>query len=138
VSAADFFRGLYSTAMQPDELLVACELPICAVGERQHFDELARRHGDYAVAGIAARAGWDGQRLTHLSLSFLSLGDRPLRALQAEILLQAGPLDAARIAAADAALRAELDPFADLTHSAAAKKQLAATLMRRAVKALSA
>jgi carbon-monoxide dehydrogenase medium subunit len=138
VSAADFFRGLYSTAMQPDELLVACELPICAVGERQHFDELARRHGDYAVAGIAARARWDGQRLSHLCLAFLSLGDRPLRALQAESLLQAGPLDDAHIAAADAALRAELDPFADLTHSAAAKKQLAATLMRRALKALCA
>ena len=48
----------------------------------------------------------------------------------------AGPLTDARLAEADAALRAELDPFADLTHSAAAKKQLAATLMRRAVKAL--
>jgi carbon-monoxide dehydrogenase medium subunit len=136
VSAAEFFRGLYSTAMQPDELLVACELPICAAGERQHFDELARRHGDYAVAGIAARARWDGQRLSHLCLAFLSLGDRPLRAQHAESLLQAGPLDDARIAASDAALRAELDPFADLTHSAAAKKQLAATLMQRAVKAL--
>ena len=138
VAAADFFQGLYSTAMQADELLVACELPIAAGGERQHFDELARRHGDYAVAGIAARARWDGQRLQQLSLAFLSLGDRPLRATRAEALLQAGPLDDARIAAADAALRAELEPFADLTHSAAAKKQLAATLMRRAVKALSA
>jgi len=136
VAAADFFRGLYSTALQADELLVACELPIATTGERQHFDELARRHGDYAVAGIAARAQWDGHRLSRLSLAFLSLGDRPVRARQAEGLLQAGLLDDARIAAADAALRAELDPFADLTHSAAAKKQLAATLMRRAVKAL--
>jgi aerobic carbon-monoxide dehydrogenase medium subunit len=51
-------------------------------------------------------------------------------------LLQSGPVDAARIDAADAALRAELAPFADLTHSAAAKTQMAATLMRRAVKAL--
>ena len=138
VAAADFFRGLYSTAMQADELLVACELPIAANGERQHFDELARRHGDYAVAGIAARAHWDGAQLSQLRLAFLSLGDRPLRTTRAETLLQAGPLDDARVAAADAALRAELDPFADLTHSAAAKTQLAATLMRRALKALSA
>ena len=71
-----------------------------------------------------------------MRLAFLSLGDRPLRARKAEAVLQAGPLDDARIAEADAALRAELDPFADLTHSAAAKKQLAATLMRRAIATL--
>ena len=74
--------------------------------------------------------------LTEVRLAFLSLGDRPLRARAAESVLQAGPLTEARIAEADAALRAELDPFADLTHSAAAKKQMAATLMRRAIQAL--
>jgi CO/xanthine dehydrogenase FAD-binding subunit len=68
-------------------------------------------------------------------LAFLSLGDRPLRASACETILQSGPIDAARLAQADAALRAELQPFADLTHSAAAKTQLAATLMQRAVRA---
>jgi aerobic carbon-monoxide dehydrogenase medium subunit len=136
VAAADFFQGLFSTARQDDELLVACELPVLAAGERQVFLELARRHGDYAVAGLAARALLKDGRLHGVRLAFLSLGDRPLRAPAAEALLQAGALDDARIAAAEAALRDELDPFADLTHSAAAKKQLAATLMRRAVRAL--
>jgi carbon-monoxide dehydrogenase medium subunit len=136
VAAADFFLGLYSTAMQPDELLVACELPCAVAGERHHFDELARRHGDYAVAGLAARALRQGDGLRDLRLVFLSLGDRPLRAPRAEAVLQAGALTGARIAEADAALRVELAPFADLTHSAAAKTQLAATLMRRAVRAL--
>jgi carbon-monoxide dehydrogenase medium subunit len=138
VAAADFFQGLYTTALQEGELLAACELPLAAADERQHFSELARRHGDYAIAGLAACARRAGDQLHDVRLVFLSLGDRPLRATAAEAVLQAGPLSDARLAEADAALRAELDPFADLTHSAAAKKQLAATLMRRAVRALAA
>ncbi len=136
VAAADFFQGLYTTALQEGELLAAVEMPLLQPGERHAFAELSRRHGDYAVAGLAARARWDGHTLHGLRLAFLSLGDRPLRARAAEALLQAGPLDDSRIAAADAALRAELQPFADLTHSAAAKTQMAATLMRRAVRTL--
>ncbi len=142
IAAGDFFQGLYATARRDDELLVACEVPVAdtASGERQHFDELARRHGDYAIAGLAARANVQRQgaatRLAQVRLAFLSLGDRPLRARKAEAVLEGGVLDAARLAQADTALRAELDPFGDLTHSAAAKKQLAATLMRRALAAL--
>jgi carbon-monoxide dehydrogenase medium subunit len=136
VKAADFFQGLYTTAMQPGELLKACEVPLIGAGERQVFSELSRRHGDYAVAGLAACAKRSGRSLSEVRLVFLSLGDRPLRATKAEAALQGGPIDDARLGAADAALRAELDPYDDLTHSAAAKKQLAATLMRRAVAAL--
>jgi carbon-monoxide dehydrogenase medium subunit len=136
VAAQDFFQGLYTTAMQPDELLVACELPCVAAGERQVFAELARRQGDYAIAGLAACALRLGDGLRNVRLAFFSLGDRPLRARHTEALLEAGPLTEPRLAEADAALRAELDPYADLTHSAAAKRQLAATLMRRAVATL--
>lgn len=136
VPASEFFLGLYTTARRDDELLVACEIPVLRSGERQHFAELARRHGDYAIAGLAARALVHGDGLRDVRLAFLSLGDRPVRAEAAESLLASGPIDGERIAAAEAALRAELDPFADLTHSAAAKKHLAATLMRRAVAAL--
>ena len=140
VAVADFFQGVYTTARRDDELLVACEIPVRAAGEQQHFSELARRHGDYAIVGLAACArvgsGSGSDVLTEVRLAFLSLGDRPLRARAAEAVLQAGPLTEARIVEADAVLRAELAPFADLTHSAAAKKQMAATLMRRAIQAL--
>jgi carbon-monoxide dehydrogenase medium subunit len=133
VAAQDFFQGLYTTAMAPEELLVACELPCMAAGEQQVFGELARRQGDYAIAGLAAIARRSGDALRDVRLAFFSVGDRPLRARRAEAVLEAGPLSEARLAEADAALRTELDPFADLTHSAAAKRQLAATLMRRAI-----
>ena len=138
VAAQDYFQGLFATARRDDELLVACELPCVTANQRQHFDELARRHGDYAVAGLAACAQWRSGALHDVRLAFLSLGDRPLRAHATEAILQAGPLTAARVDQADAALRSELDPFADLTHSAATKKQLAATLMRRALQRLAA
>ncbi len=140
VPAASFFQGLFATARRDDELLIACELPVIAPGQRHHFSELARRHGDYAIAGLAACATVQGKhqdaRLSDVRLCFLSLGDRPVRASAAEAVLGAGPLSDARVAEADAALRAELQPFADLTHSAAAKTQMAATLMRRAAQAL--
>ncbi|MEO5733313.1 MAG: xanthine dehydrogenase family protein subunit M [Rubrivivax sp.] len=148
VPAAEFFLGVYTTARAEDELLVACEIPIAPGPERrQHFDELARRHGDYAVAGIAAcssanmhadghdRAG-SGAALSDLRLVFLSLVDRPVRATDAERVLLSGPLTPALLDDAEAALRAEIEPFADLTHSVAVKQQLAATLMRRALRAL--
>ena len=142
VPAAQFFQGLFATARRDDELLIACELPVIATGQRHHFSELARRHGDYAIAGLAACAtvqvAQPHVRLSDVRLCFLSLGDRPVRATAAEAVLGAGPLVESRIAEADAALRAELQPFADLTHSAAAKTQMAATLMRRAVQALAA
>ena len=136
VPAAGFFQGLFATARRDDELLIACELPVIAAGQRHHFSELARRHGDYAIAGLAACATVRGRQLSDVRLCFLSLGDRPVRAAAAEAVLNAGPLSETRMAEADAALRAELQPFADLTHSAAAKTQMAATLMRRAITAL--
>ncbi len=138
VLAADFFQGIYTTALLPEELLLACELPVAAAGERHHFSELARRHGDYAVAGLAAVAQASAGTLSQLKLVFFSLGDRPLRASAAEAVLQAGPLTDARLDEADQALRQEIEPFADLTHGVPAKKQLAATLMRRAARALAA
>ncbi len=133
VAAADFFQGLFSTALLPEELLLACEVPVLQADERQHFDELARRQGDYALAGLAARALWRDGGLHEVRLAFLSLADRPLRAPGAEAALQGGALTPARIVAAEAALRAELSPYADLTHSSAAKTQFAASLMRRTV-----
>jgi carbon-monoxide dehydrogenase medium subunit len=136
VAAGDFFQGLYSTALQPGELLLACEVPVIGAGEVQHFDELARRHGDYAVVGLAACARVDGEQLGDVRLAFLSLGDRPLRAPATEALLQSAPLSQGLIDRADAALRAEIEPFADLTHGTATKKQLAATLLRRALHSL--
>lgn len=133
IPATEFFKGLYDTALGPDEMLTAVELPVIKSGERDVFKELARREGDYAMVGVAARARVSGRRLSAVSLAFLAVGDRPFRARKAADMLVAGDLDAARNAAALAALRAELPDFADLNCSAETRKHLAGVLLKRVV-----
>ena len=136
VAAADFFQGLYTTALAGDELLTACEVPVQREDQRQHFDELARRQGDYAIAGLAACARRDGPRLHDLRLAFFGLADRPLRARATEALIEGRVCDDALLGDAEAALRAELNPLADLTNDPQTKRQLAAVLLRRALRRL--
>src|SRR6195256_2364594 len=72
IAAEDFFRGLYATALKAGELLVAAEFPLPKPGYASAFGELARRHGDYAMAGIAAHGSKQGVRV-----AFFGVGDRP-------------------------------------------------------------
>ncbi len=136
VAADDFFQGLYTTALQPEELLVACELPVLATDERQVFDELARRHGDYAITGLAARALLRQGALHTPRLAYLGLGDRPVRALKTEALIDGQVMNEALLAQADACLRAELEPMGDLTNSGQTKRHLAAVLGLRVLRRL--
>lgn len=136
IPAADFFEGIYATALAADELLTACEVPLPEADERQHFDELARRHGDYAIAGIAARARRQGGKLHAPRLAFLGIADRPVRAVQTEALIEGRACDDALLTDADRCLRTELDPQSDLTNGAETKRQLAAVLLRRALRRL--
>ena len=136
VAAADFFQGLYTTALRPGELLVACELPVLQAGECQVFDELARRQGDYAITGLAARALRRGAALHEVRLAFLGLEDRPVRALQTEAVLDGRSIDDAVLTQAERVLRSELHPSGDLTNTAETKLHLASVLMRRVLRRL--
>ena len=138
VAAREFFTGLYTTALAGDELIVACELPICADGERQVFDELARRQGDYAVVGLAARAVLRGGRLHDVRLAFLGIDDRPQRATRSEQAMQGRAFDAAALALLTQTLHAELHPAADLTHDSDTKRHLAGVLAQRVLRRLAA
>ena len=138
VPAGDFFTGLYSTALADDEIIVACDVAVLASGERQAFDELARRHGDYAMAGLAARASLHDGRLQGLRLAFLGLEDKPVRALRTEQALEGRAVDDATLALAVQSLRAELQPAADLTSGVATKQQLAGVLAQRVLRRLAA
>ena len=138
VPAGDFFTGLYSTALADDEIIVACDVAVLASGERQAFDELARRHGDYAMAGLAARASLHDGRLQGLRLAFLGLEDKPVRALRTEQALEGRTVDDATLALAVQSLRAELQPAADLTSGVATTQQLAGVLAQRVLRRLAA
>ncbi|MFN5669151.1 FAD binding domain-containing protein, partial [Bradyrhizobium sp.] len=87
IAATEFFKGIYETALSPDELLVAVEVPIAGQGSTYFFQEYARRHGDYAVVGLAARAVVAAGRFSDLRLGFFAVGERPLLATAAAKLI---------------------------------------------------
>ena len=131
IDAADFFMGLYTTALAADEIITACELP---VANRQHqfaFTELARRHGDYAVVGLAATAQTRGGVLGSVRLAWLGVGHKPMRTIGCEALLDSRLLKSDVIDEAVQALKEEMTPVADLTHSEATKRHLASVLLKR-------
>ena len=131
VAAHDFFIDLYTTALAEGEIVTACELPLCQNGDRFVFDELARRHGDYAIVGLALAA-----RPGRVRLAFLGIGTTPVRARGTEAVLEGQALTPALIDRAIEALQAELNPLADLTNSSATKRHLACVLTRRALTAI--
>jgi carbon-monoxide dehydrogenase medium subunit len=138
VRAGDFFQELYTTDMAPDEIIVACEFPLQAASARCAFDELARRHGDYAIVGLAAVAQVTDKTLRQLRLVFLGAGNIPVRARAVEASLEGKRLSPETLAAAKVALTGELAPAADLYNSAEMKLHLAVVLMNRILERLTA
>jgi carbon-monoxide dehydrogenase medium subunit len=138
IAAADFFKDLYATALGAGELITAVELPCAQPDERHAFLELVRRRGDYAIAGLAARARVNGKTLSELRLVYLGVGVTPVQAKGAMAALEGKTADDRALRAAQAALDRDLAPNADLYTSAEAKRHLARVLLARAVAALAA
>jgi carbon-monoxide dehydrogenase medium subunit len=136
VTAADFFQGLFTTALEPEELLVEIDLPPMPPKTGWSFQEIARRHGDYATVGIAAQVtlGDDG-RCREARLVYLSVGQTPVEARGAAALLAGTDLgpDAVR-AAAEKASREEMDPTGDVHATPEFKRHLARVLTGRALR----
>lgn len=128
VPANEFFISLYQTALAPGELLVEVLVPIPAAGSAMVFDEFSRRHGDYAMAGLAACSHPPSRRSR---LVFLGCGDKPMRASHAEDLLNqrsgTPSYDELR-----SALGSDLQPESDLQAQTDTKLHLATVLLQRA------
>jgi len=129
IKADDFFVDLYETALRPGEMLTAIRVPAASAETRTGFAELARRHGDYAIVGLAATARTKGQGLADVRLAFFGVGNTALRARKAEAALESGDVDAA-VAALD------LAPHDDIQATGPEKKHLAGVLLRRVAKQL--
>jgi carbon-monoxide dehydrogenase medium subunit len=135
VAAEDFFIGIYETALSAQELLVAVEVPVARKTSAHFFHEFARRHGDYAVLGLAAQAIVDGDALADLRLAFFAVGNRPVLARAAKKLVGRA-ITPAVVADACGALSDELDPHDDQQASAAMRRHLAKVLLGRCMAAL--
>jgi carbon-monoxide dehydrogenase medium subunit len=136
VSAADFFHGVYTTALAPGELVTEVVVPRRDAGWRHGFLELARRQGDFALAGLAACARVDADVVRDCRLVFFGVGTTPVRAHAAEAALTGHHADAGGIAAAQRALARELDPPGDVHASPALRRHLAGVLLGRVVAGL--
>jgi aerobic carbon-monoxide dehydrogenase medium subunit len=131
VKADDFFKSLFETALGPQDVLTAIRLPAAMKDTRVGFAEFARRHGDYAMVGLAACAKVNGKGLADVRLAYFGVGNTPVRAKKAESALTNGNIDDAV-----KALAADLDPQDDVQASGATKKHLAGVLLRRVAKQL--
>ncbi len=136
VAAAEFFRGIYTTALEPGELVTEVMIPRPRPGWRSGFQELARRHGDFALVGLAACARVEAGALADSRLVFFGVGAGPVRARGAEAALKGRRPDANRLASAAQALAADLDPPGDVHGSPALRRHLAGVLLARVVAAL--
>jgi carbon-monoxide dehydrogenase medium subunit len=131
VGADGFFKGLFETALTPRDVLTAIRVPAATGDSRVGFAEFARRHGDYAMVGLAACARAAGKRLDDLRLAYFGVGATPVRARRAERALAEGDVEAAV-----SALAQDLDPPSDVHASGAAKLHLAGVLLRRVARQL--
>jgi carbon-monoxide dehydrogenase medium subunit len=132
----DYFKGLYQTALQSDELLVGIEFPLAQTQQRFHFDELSRRRGDYAMVGLACALELEGGQIKTSRLAYLAMGDGPVLAHGAMLTLQGKALNEQTIAQAQLALTQDLQPHGDLQADAATKVHLAKVLLNRALSAI--
>jgi carbon-monoxide dehydrogenase medium subunit len=126
IKADGFFTGLFETGLRPGEILTKIVVPSAGTDHRFGFAELARRHGDYALVGLAATARADGAVLKDVRLVYFGVDAIPLRAHKAEAALANGTVEDAVMA-----LATDLAPKDDVHASAAARKHLAGVLLRR-------
>jgi len=134
IPAAEWFEGYLTTARRPDELLTEVRFPAAERGTGVSFQEVARRHGDFAVVGLAASLTLSGGAISAARLAFAGMSDVPVRATGAEDFL-VGEEPSPELFD-EAALRAtgDLNPPADLHGSSDYRRKAAAALVRRGLR----
>lgn len=142
IAAEDFFTGLYETALAPGELLREVRFPKAGARACSHFDELSRRRGDFALAGIAFHGQWRGTTpaggLARARLALFGVAERPVLARETMALLSQIPLGEVPAGDLHAALDRDAEPLDDPTCPAAYRRQALRVLVTRMAAALTA
>ena len=135
VPAAEWFEGYLATSRRDDEILVEVRFPAAGPDTGVAFQEVARRHGDFAIVGLAASLTLTDGAISDARLAFAGIADVPVRAADAEDLLAGERPSAELFEEAARRATADIDPPADLNGSPEYRKKVAATLVRRALRA---
>jgi carbon-monoxide dehydrogenase medium subunit len=135
IPAAEWFEGYLATARRPDEILVEVRFPTAGPGTGVAFQEVTRRHGDFAIVGLAVSLTLADGAISDTRLAFSGVADVPVRAADAEDLLVGGAPSPELFEEAARRATAGLDPPADLHGSSEYRKKIAATLVRRGLQA---
>ena len=134
VAPKDFFQTYLTTSLAADEILTEVRLPSMDPRAGWAFEEFSRRHGDFAIVGIAAVITGEGAHCTMARLATAGAGPVPVRLRAAEQILEAEGLGDAAIAAAAARAAELVEPDSDLHASAAYRRNLTRVLTERAVR----
>ncbi len=135
VPSDTYFKGLYETERRPDELLVETRLPLNGPRPVSVFMELARRHGDFAIAGVAFQLMIDDNVVRNGRLVYFGSEDRPKLAGAVLNAVRGSGLGPADIDAAAAAVAGDLSPMSSPQGSARLRLHLQKVLTRRALEA---
>jgi carbon-monoxide dehydrogenase medium subunit len=138
VAAEKFYKGMFETALNAGELLVEVRLPKQKPPQKWGFAELSRRHGDFALAGLAVVTTHDGDRIVDARLVYIGCTDRAKLALGVAGRLRGQRLPLGESEWLPAAIAADLEPVDTPGLKASTKVQLATTLTRRTLQALHA
>ena len=132
IAAADFFQGLLTTDLQPDEMLVEIELPAPKPRTGTCFSEIARRRGDFALAGAAASITVDQDgRCTHARLSLCGVGETPVDASNAAAILVGRRVDSERMDDVAEAVRRMIEPAGNVHTTPDYQRHVAGVLTQR-------
>ena len=134
ISAADFFQSFLTTARRQDEIVVEAWLPVLPKGTGWAFNEVTRRHGDYAMVGVGCVLSLDGSgHARDLRLAACGISDRPVRLKTAEAALNGSALAAADLDAAAGAAAAAVTQADDMNATKPYRRRVLGGLIRRIV-----
>jgi len=136
IAAEDFFQSFLTTARSQDEIVVEARFPVLPAGAGWAFDEVTRRHGDYAVVGVGCTLRVDDSgRAVDLRLAACGISDRPVRLNAAEAILNGTELAPSDLAAAAKASGAAVTQPDDINVTASYRRRALGALIRRTVTA---
>jgi carbon-monoxide dehydrogenase medium subunit len=133
VAARDFYKGLYYTALQPGEVLMAVRIPALPAGHGCAYEKLKRKIGDFATAAAAVTLTMSGGKVATCAIALTNVADHALYAKDASDIVVGSALDEATVAKAVAAAEAITSPASDGHGPAAYRTKMAGMMVRRAL-----